>query len=100
MAKHTVTLKSFAELGTHLGRKPKHVVPMPAMCIQATVFFDHHNMMKDKTVRVTKIKANGKVKTVKVPRSIMSKYAEGQADGSTTVTGKYAIAKAILPFLS
>lgn len=85
----TVVLKDFRELAVHFNRKqPKPTVP--GMAVSATIFIDAHIVMKDGDVRLAKAHGN-KFTRAKAPRKVIKKYFVGNADGSTTITGRNAI---------
>jgi hypothetical protein len=96
-----VILNSFHELGTYLGRTKRTKPVHPGILVSVTTFFDAHVILRNSTdVRLLKRKPNGKWNRTKVPRKTLNKYFQGNADGSTTITGRKAIEQHIIPVLT
>ena len=99
--KEMVILNSFQELGTYLGRTKRTKPVHPGILVSVTTFFDAHVLLRNSTdVRLLKRKPNGKWNRTKVPRKTLNKYFVGNADGSTTITGRKAIELHVAPIIT
>lgn len=94
----TVVLKDFRELAVHFKglKAPKRTVP--GMAVSATIYIDAHIVMHNGDVRLAKAHGN-KFTRAKAPRKIIKTYFKGNADGSTTITGRNAIANYAMSLL-
>lgn len=98
--KQPVVLKSFEELKLHLTPKFRGSKPKPsAMLVSATLYVDKYVTKSDGTVRLLKVQPNMRIKSARVPRTLMKKYVVGNVDGSMTITGRNAIER-IFPRLT
>jgi len=91
-SKTSLSLKSFEELKLHLTPKFRGSKPDPtAMLVSVTLYVDKYVAKSDGTVRLLKVQPNERVKSARVPRTLMKKYVKGNSDGTITVTGRNAI---------